>query len=313
MKLIAEPWDLGPNGYQMGNFPTGWAEWNAPFRDGVRRFWRGDAGLVGEVATRLSGSSDLFAPRARLPYASINFVACHDGFTLADLVRYEQKHNEANGEENRDGNNDNASRNWGVEGPTESVPIRGLRRRIVRNFLATVAFAQGVPMITAGDEMGRTQLGNNNAYCQDNDTSWVDWTASDEARALIDFTRRVFALRREHPALRRRHFFRGDEGGGRKDVSWLRPDGTEMTPDDWNDGGNHVLGMLFHEDASEERDRRGRPTSSECLLILLNGGPRSRSFTLPPDRPPGAWEEQLNTARAGARVVKTPAVSLVAH
>src|SRR5262249_13768311 len=192
VKLIAEPWDLGPDGWQMGNFPAGWAEWNAHFRDGVRRFWRADAGLTGEIATRLTGSSDIPGHGARRPYASINSVACHDGFTLGDLVRYEHKHNEANGEDNRDGNDQNWSRNWGAEGATESVPIRGLRRRIIRNFLATVAFAQGVPMITAGDEMGRTQNGNNNAYCQDNDASWVDWTADDEARGLLEFTRPAF-------------------------------------------------------------------------------------------------------------------------
>jgi isoamylase len=254
VKLIAEPWDLGPDGWQMGNFPAGWAEWNARFRDGVRRFWRADPGLVGDLATRLSGSSDLFAPSARLPYASINFVACHDGFTLGDLVRYEHKHNEANGEDNRDGTDDNASRNWGVEGPTESVPIRGIRRRIMRNFLATLAFAQGVPMLTAGDEMGRTQQGNNNAYCHDDALGWVDWTSDDEARALLEFTRRVFAIRREHPGLRRRRFFRA-EAGTAPDVTWLRPDGNEMAHEDWTDPHGHVLGMLIHATAAaEERD-----------------------------------------------------------
>jgi glycogen operon protein len=308
VKLIAEPWDLGPDGWQMGNFPAGWAEWNAHFRDGVRRFWRGDPGLTGEIATRLSGSSDLFAPNARLPYASINFVACHDGFTLTDLVRYEQKHNEANGEDNRDGNDDNASRNWGVEGETESVPVRGLRRRIVRNLLATLAFAQGVPMLAAGDEMGRTQSGNNNAYCQDNEIGWVHWPTDEDSRALVDFTRRVLAIRRENPGLRRDRFFRGGADAGR-DVTWLRPDGGEMTQDDWADGSRHVLGMLIHESAAEERDERGRPSGGRRLLLLVNGGPRSRSFALPP----GTWETLLDTTRAGTRVVKTPALNLVAH
>jgi glycogen operon protein len=312
VKLIAEPWDLGPDGWQMGNFPAGWAEWNARFRDGVRRFWRGDPGLTGEIATRLSGSSDLFGAGARRPYASINFVACHDGFTLADLVRYEHKHNEANGEDNRDGNDDNASRNWGVEGPTESVPIRGMRRRIVRNFLATLAFAQGVPMLTAGDEMARTQHGNNNAYCQDNELGWVRWPSDEESRALVDFTRRVFAIRRDHPGLRRERFFRGDAGAA-KDVTWLRPDGTDMTHEDWTDPGNHVLGMLIHAAASDERDDRGRPIGGAPLLLLVNGGGRSRSFTLPKHCGPGVWHELLDTARASARVVKAPALNLVAH
>jgi glycogen operon protein len=312
VKLIAEPWDLGPDGFQMGNFPVGWAEWNARFRDATRRFWRGDPGLVGEMATRLSGSSDLYAPAMRLPYASINFVACHDGFTLADLTTYEQKHNETNGEQNRDGHDDNASRNWGAEGPTESVPIRGMRRRIIRNLLATVAFAQGVPMITAGDEMGRTQQGNNNAYCQDNELGWVDWSLDDDARALLEFARRAFAIRRDNPGLRRRRFFSG-EAGATKDVSWVRADGAEMTEEDWHDPGAHVLGMLIHAAAAEERDERGRPVGGDALLLLVNGGTRSRSFTLPkPDRP-GTWCEMLNTARPGTRPMKTRATTLVAH
>jgi isoamylase len=312
VKLIAEPWDLGPDGFQVGRFPAGWAEWNARFRDGIRRFWRGDPGLVGDVATRLSGSSDLYASGARLPYASINFVACHDGFTLADLVAYEHKHNEANGEDNRDGNDDNASRNWGAEGPTGSVAIRGIRRRIVRNFIATVACAQGVPMITAGDEIGRTQHGNNNAYCQDNELGWVDWNLDEDARALLEFTRRAFAIRRDNPGLRRRRFFRGDAGAV-KDVSWIRPDGTEMTQDDWNDPAGHVLGMLIHAAAAEERDERGRPLGGDPLLLLVNGGERSRSFALPRLDGPGTWHELLNTARQGTRSVKTPAINLVAH
>jgi glycogen operon protein len=312
VKLIAEPWDLGPDGWQMGNFPAGWAEWNARFRDGVRRFWRGDPDLTGELATRLSGSSDIFGAGARRPYASINFVACHDGFTLADLVRYEHKHNEANGEDNRDGNDDNASRNWGVEGPTESVSIRGMRRRIVRNFLATLAFAQGVPMITAGDEMGRTQQGNNNAYCQDNELGWVHWTSDEESRALVDFTRRVFAIRRDHAGLRRESFFRA-HGGAVPDVTWLRPDGTDMTQEDWTDGGNHVLGMLIHAAASDERDDRGRPIGGAPTLLLVNGGARSRSFTLPNQAGPGTWQELLDTARPGTRVLKTASLNLTAH
>jgi len=314
VKLIAEPWDLGPGGYQVGNFPAGWAEWNGKYRDAVRRFWRGDEGLVAEMATRLSGSSDLYGSGARSPYASINFVACHDGFTLEDLTSYEHKHNEANGEDNRDGADDNLSCNWGAEGPTESVPVLRMRDRIRRNFLATLALSQGVPMLTAGDEMGRTQQGNNNAYCQDNEISWVDWGLDARRRELLEFTRRVFAIRRDKPGLRRRRFFRGDSvAAGVKDVTWLRADGGEMTQEDWNDGRRHVLGMLIPRQGSDERDERGRPVAGETLLVLVNGGTRSKYFALPKPEGPGQWIEELNTARAGTRVVKTPAINLVAH
>jgi len=312
VKLIAEPWDLGPNGYQEGNFPIGWAEWNGRYRDCVRRFWRGDPGQVAELATRLAGSADVFQATARPPQASVNFVACHDGFTLHDLVSYEHKHNEANGEDNRDGTNDNLSRNWGAEGPTESVPVLGMRRRIKRNFLATVGFSQGVPMITAGDEMDRTQRGNNNAYCQDNELGWVDWMLDANGRALLDFTRRVFAIRRGNPGLRRRHFFTGDAPGGR-DVSWLRPDGGPMTQEDWTAPDGHVLGMLIHGKATDERDARGWPLPADTLLLLVNGGPHSRLFVLPRLEQPGEWEERVNTARAGTRVLKRPGVNLVAQ
>src|SRR5262245_58604708 len=312
VKLIAEPWDLGPNGAQEGRFPIGWAEWNGRYRDCVRRFWRGDPGQVAELATRLAGSADVFQATARPPQASVNFVACHDGFTLNDLVSYEHKRNEANGEDNRDGSNDNLSRNWGAEGPTESVPVLGMRRRIRRNFLATVAFSQGVPMITAGDEMGRTQRGNNNAYCQDNEIGWVDWALGTNERALLAFARRAFAIRRGNPGLRRRRFFTGESGGAR-DVSWLRPDGGEMTEDDWRAPDAHVLGMLIHGHASDERDARGRPLPADTLLLLVNGGPRLRLFVLPRLEPPGAWEELVNTTRSGTRLVKRPGLNLVAH
>jgi isoamylase len=314
VKLIAEPWDVGPGGYQVGNFPVGWAEWNDRYRDTVRRFWRGDPGQVGELATRLSGSSDIFASSARQPYSSINFVASHDGFTLHDLVSYERKHNEANGEDNRDGTDENLSRNWGQEGPTESVPIVRNRERIKRNFLATLACSQGVPMLCGGDEMGRTQRGNNNAYCQDNEISWVDWALDERRRELLAFTRKVFAIRAANPALHRRRWFRGDAAPGIKDVTWLRPDGNEMTDEDWRDGGSHVLGMLLAGAATDQQDERGRPVRGDTVLLLVNGGVRSRYFALPRLEGAGQWFEEINTARVdGARALKAAGLNLVAH
>ncbi|HJQ84801.1 MAG TPA: glycogen debranching protein GlgX [Candidatus Binatia bacterium] len=314
VKLIAEPWDLGPGGYQVGNFPPGWAEWNGKYRDTVRRFWRGDPGQVADLATRLSGSSDLYAASDRPPHASINFVTAHDGFTLHDLVTYEQKRNEANGEDNRDGADDNASRNWGHEGETESHAVNRLRDRIVRNFLATLACSQGVPMLTAGDEIGRTQQGNNNAYCQDNAISWVDWTLDARRREVLEFARAVLGIRRANAVLRRRRFFRGETAeAGPKDVTWLRPDGMEMTPENWSDGGGHVLGMLIPGWAIDERDERGRPVRGDTALLLVNGGGRSRSFTLPRIESAGVWHEEINTARTPGRTVRTAAINLIAH
>jgi len=315
VKLIAEPWDLGAGGYQVGNFPNGWAEWNGKFRDTVRRFWRGDAGQMAELGFRLSGSSDLYSPRGRNPYASINFVTCHDGFTLHDLVSYERKHNEANKHDNQDGTDANYSRNWGTEGPTESLKIMRMRDRMRRNFMATLAFSQGVPMISHGDEVGRTQFGNNNAYCQDNEISWVEWDSDDRDREFLQFSRRVFELRHEHPVLRRRTFFRGHEIGdsGVKDVVWLRPDGEEMSHDDWHDEERQVLGMLIHGQATNEVDERGRLIRGDTLLLLMNASERSRYFILPDLEEPGYWQELVNTVRSGTRTIKKEGVQLVAH
>ena len=236
MKLIAEPWDIGPQGYQVGNFPVLWSEWNGKYRDCVRRFWKGNGGTVGELATRLAGSSDLFADDGRHPSASVNFITAHDGFTLRDLVTYNQKHNEANGEENRDGTNDNESWNFGFEGPTTDASINALRAQQQRNFLATLLLSQGVPMLLAGDEFGQTQHGNNNAYCQDSPVAWLDWQFSAEQRALFDFVCEVMRLRKTQPVFRRRHFFQGRQihGAEIKDIYWLRPDGAEMSEADWN-------------------------------------------------------------------------------
>ena len=256
------PGTWGPDGYQVGRFPAGWSEWNGKYRDTVRHFWRGDPGQVGSLASRLAGSSDLYEASQRAPQASINFVTCHDGFTLQDLVSYERKYNEANGEENRDGSNHNLSRNWGVEGPTDVLRTLHIRERVKRNFLATLAFSQGVPMISHGDELGRTQRGNNNAYCQDSPLTWIDWRLSPENQELLEFTRKVFAIRAANPLLRRRTFFHAG-----KDLTWLRPDGQAMTEADWQDNGSHVLGMLIRGGRRmrcERGDRAGRKRSCFC-------------------------------------------------
>ena len=313
VKLIAEPWDLGPGGYQVGNFPIGWSEWNGKYRDTVRQFWRGDQGQVGQLASRLAGSSDLYEHSQRSPLASINFVTCHDGFALHDLVSYEQKHNEANGEENRDGSDNNLSRNWGAEGPTDAVHVVRTRERIKRNLLATLAFSQGVPMISHGDELGRTQGGNNNAYCQDNPVSWIDWNLSSQSEQFLEFARMVFAIRARNPVLRRRTFFRREErGGAGKDLAWLRPDGQEMTDAEWSDHGNHVLGMLIRGEATDEVDERGRRLLGEAILLLVNGGARTKPFILPV-LDGGAWAELIDTAHPSPRLVRQNVVNLAAH
>jgi glycogen operon protein len=298
VKLIAEPWDVGPGGYQVGNFPIGWTEWNGKYRDDVRSFWRGDAGRVREVASRLAGSSDIFAWSDRPVHASINFIIAHDGFTLNDLVSYEQKHNEANGEGNRDGHDDNRSRNWGVEGPTDDAKILELRERAKRNMLATLAFSQGVPMLSHGDEIARTQEGNNNAYCQDNELTWMNWDLSPSKQELLAFTRKVFGIRQRNPVLRRRSFFHGHpvDDTGHKDLAWYRPDGKEMTEEDWHNGNAHVVGMLINGDASDETDERGRPVKGDTLLLLLNGGPDTVQWMLPAVEGGPTWIALVNTA-----------------
>jgi isoamylase len=298
VKLIAEPWDVGPGGYQVGNFPIGWAEWNGKYRDDVRRFWRGDPGMVSDLASRLSGSSDIYQWSDRPPHASINFVTAHDGFTLEDLVSYERKHNEANGEENRDGADVNYSRNWGVEGPTDDPKIRRRRERSKRNFLATLAFSQGVPMLSHGDEMGRTQLGNNNAYAHDSPLTWVHWDLGERERALLEFTRRIFAIRHANPVLRRRGFFRGAavKAGGTKDLSWFRPDGKEMSEADWRAPDSHALGMLINGEAADEIDDRGRPIKGDTLLLLVSNREGRQEFVLPCLPTPGRWALEVYTA-----------------
>lgn len=305
LKLIAEPWDVGPHGYQLGASPHPWAEWNGRYRDAVRRFWRGDLGLVGELGYRLTGSSDLFSATDRGPWASVNFVACHDGFTLHDLTSYSVKHNLANGEDNRDGNNHEHGSNWGAEGETEDPQIRETRARTVRNFLTTLAISQGVPMLCAGDEMGRTQRGNNNAYCQDNPTSWLCWEPSPEAEALLAFTRHVLGLRR-HAVLRRPRFFSGGAApsGRMRDIVWLRPDGRAMTLEDWTSPATRALAMLLGGDATGLHDERGEPVVCESLLVLLNADDAPTEFTLPCDG--ACWEVLVDTRDASTAARPVP-------
>ena len=297
VKLIAEPWDLGPGGYQVGNFPSLWAEWNAAYRDSVRRFWKGDSGQVGGLGYRLTGSSDLYGHSGRLPYASINFVTAHDGFTLHDLVSYNEKHNDANGEDNRDGHNENLSWNCGAEGETDNSEVLTLRERQKRNFLATLFLSQGVPMLLSGDELGRTQKGNNNAYCQDNEISWVDWKLDKPRRELLEFTRCVIRLFNQHPVLRRRHFFQGRRirGSEVKDLAWFRPDGKEMTDEDWNNSESRCFGLRLAGDAIEELDDRGNRIVDDTLLILLNAYHEAIPFTLPAHRRKVRWEVVMDT------------------
>ena len=297
VKLIAEPWDLGQGGYQVGNFPVLWTEWNGRYRDTVRRFWRGDRGTVSELATRLAGSNDLYAHSGRQPYASINFVTAHDGFTLADLVSYNEKRNDANLEENRDGESNNLSWNCGTEGPTADPAILELRGRQVRNFLATLLLSQGVPMISHGDELGRTQQGNNNAYCHDSELTWINWNLTDDQKALCEFTRQLIQFRFSQPVLRRRRYFQGRaiRGGDVKDMCWLAPDGCEMTDEAWNADFVRSLGMLLSGMAIEEVDERGAPIIGDTLLILLNAHDEKVPFTLPPLEPEQQWHRVFDT------------------
>jgi len=284
VKLIAEPWDVGPGGYRVGEFPPLWTEWNGKFRDAVRDFWRGAWGSgVAELAYRLSGSSDLYQDDGRKPYASINFITAHDGFTLHDLVSYGSKHNEANGERNQDGADDNQSWNCGVEGETDDPEIRAFRERQKRNMLATLLLSQGVPMLLGGDEMGRTQRGNNNAYCQDSELSWFDWKLDERGRALIAFTRQMIALRKSQPVLRQNRFLVGDFiwDSQSRDLSWLRPDGNEMNPEDWQKPWISSLGFMLGGDAIRMMDERGERVVGDGVLVLLNGHHEPVKFQLP--------------------------------
>jgi isoamylase len=295
VKLIAEPWDLAEGGYQLGNFPPGWAEWNDKYRDAVRSYWKGDEGMIGALASRISGSQDIFQRSGRAPTASINFVTSHDGFTLQDLVSYERKRNEANLEGNRDGSDNNRSWNCGVEGPSDDAAVKELRERQKRNFLATLAFSQGVPMLLAGDEMGRTQLGNNNAYCHDSELSWIDWQLDADARSLADFAKKVLSLRKSHPLLRRRTYPKPEN------TVWLSPEGREMTEADWKLPFARCLGCLMVGERLAERDERGAPIMDDDLLLLINAHHEPVQFTLP-DAP---WTVLVDTARLDTNSAET--------
>jgi glycogen operon protein len=303
VKLIAEPWDLGEGGYQVGNFPVLWAEWNGLYRDTVRAYWKGDAGQAGALGHRLTGSSDLYGRDGRRPYASINFVTAHDGFTLEDLVSYNDKHNEANGEDNRDGHDHNLSWNHGVEGPTADAKILALRERQKRNVIATLLLSQGVPMLCGGDEIGRTQRGNNNAYAQDNDLSWLDWRLDRRDRALLEFTGFVIRLRRAHPVFRRRQFLHGRpiHGSEVKDLTWVRSDGHEMTAEDWTNPHTRCLGLRLAGDAIAEPDNAGARIVDDTFLVLLNAHHDPVPFVLPAHRRGVLWETVLDTRESTGR------------
>jgi glycogen operon protein len=299
IKLIAEPWDLGPGGYQLGRYPPGWAEWNDRYRDTVRRFWRGDHRMLPELAARLTGSSDLFEHNGRRPFSSINFVTCHDGFTLADLVSYERKHNERNGERNADGHEENFSANYGVEGPTGDEGILAIRARQQRNLLATLFLSQGTPMLAAGDELGRTQQGNNNAYCQDNEINWLDWEAiGPSGEGLLRFVRRLIALRREHPVLRRPRFLHSREQSafGVRDTEWITPDGEPKTEAQWHDPHARCIGLLLAGDAGRFIAEDGLPVEDDILFIVLNAHTDTIDFRLPGVEGGQAWLPLLDTS-----------------
>ena len=330
VKLIAEPWDVGEGGYQVGHFPPLWSEWNGKYRDTVRDFWRGRAATLPEFASRLTGSSDLYETSARRPVASVNFVTCHDGFTLRDLVSYDRKHNDANGDDGRDGTDDNRSWNCGAEGPADDPEINELRARQARNFLVTLFSSQGVPMLLAGDEMGRTQQGNNNAYCQDNETSWIDWEAASKQQDLIDLTCALSELRRAHPVFRRRRFFSGQvapamegagevagEQAGLQDIAWLTPAGRQMTEGDWQTGYARSLAVFLNGDAITEPGPRGESVRDQSFLLLFNANREPVTFTVPDPRFGAAWDVLIDTAApeprpAGGAAAPVPAGQTVA-
>ncbi|NBC16829.1 MAG: glycogen debranching protein GlgX [Bacteroidetes bacterium] len=315
-KLIAEPWDVGPGGYQVGGFPWQWTEWNGRYRDAVRRFWRGDAGVVGDVATRIAGSSDLYERSGRRPFASINFVTAHDGFTLHDLVSYERKHNEDNLEGNRDGHEPNYSVNCGEEGPSEDPEVRACRAARKRSLITTLMLSQGVPMLLGGDELSHTQQGNNNAYCQDNPTTWYDWDLDEQEERFLDFVRDIIALRKRHKSLRRRHFLTGTTGEREvKDAIWWHPDGREMTDADWGRDDVHTLGLLLRGDAIQGTDRKGRPYCDDTLCLLFNAGTTPVSYVLPDEAAasPKGWEVTFESVPTQASYAPEEVVTVNAH
>ena len=309
VKLIAEPWDLGSGGYQVGNFPSQWSEWNGRYRDNVRRFWKGDGGTLSEFATRLCGSADLYEWSSRRPYASVNFITCHDGFNLRDLVSYNEKHNEANGENNRDGGSDNQSWNCGAEGPTDDAEINALRGRQQRNLLATLILSQGVPMLLAGDELSKTQQGNNNCYCQDNELTWLQWDLNEEQRQMLEFARGVVALRKTQPVFRRRKFFQGrsirENDASASDVGWIGTDGKHVDDDVWNSGFAKCLGMRLDGKLIGETDDHGEPIEGDTVLLLLNAHYENVPFMLPVPVADAFWEPLMDTAQFPGQLSET--------
>ena len=319
VKLIAEPWDVGEGGYQVGNFPPLWTEWNGKYRDTVRDFWRGESATLGEFASRITGSSDLYQGDGRHPIASINFVTAHDGFTLRDLVSYNEKHNDANGEDGQDGESHNRSWNCGVEGPTKDKKVNALRLKQQRNMLATLLLSQGVPMLLHGDELGRSQGGNNNGYCQDNDISWVDWDLDKEQVELLQFTRRLVELRREHPVFRRRRFFAGsaDHGGQSEvgDIEWFEPGGQHMDEESWANGFARSMAVFLNGSAIPEPDTRGQRIVDDSFLVLFNGHDDELRFTLPDEEYGGEWLIEIDTAaqEVDPDLVLTPGSAMVSQ
>ncbi|MDB6055221.1 MAG: hypothetical protein JWN25_2744, partial [Verrucomicrobiales bacterium] len=296
VKLIAEPWDVGEGGYQVGNFPVLWSEWNGKYRDSLRRYWKGDEGLIKKLGNRLSGSPDLYESSGKRPYASINFLTSHDGFSLHDLVSYNDKHNEANREDNKDGDNNNNCWNCGAEGTTDDELVLRLRRRQMRNMLTSLFLSQGVPMLSAGDEYGRTQRGNNNAYCQDSEISWLRWDRSEDEERQTDFVKKLIQFRNEHPVFHREKFFQGREirGSGVKDIMWLNGNGEEMTDDEWNTRFIRCLGVFYSGEFLEGKDAKGAPIRDDNFLLLLNAHHEPVNFTLP--KPKGtSWEVVIDT------------------
>jgi isoamylase len=309
VKLIAEPWDVGDGGYQVGEFPVLWAEWNGKYRDTVRRFWKGDEGQLSDFAYRLTGSSDLYQYDGRKPYASINFVTAHDGFTLCDLVSYDQKHNDANGEDNNDGANDNDSWNMGAEGPTDDEGINLLRERQTRNFLATLMLSQGVPMLAGGDEVARSQRGNNNAYCQDNELTWYDWNLDPPRRRLMEFTANLIQMRRNHPNLHRRKFFqdRTIRGSVVRDIAWYNTTGEEFSDENWGSSWNRSLALLLNGKTLQVSDENGDPVEDDSFLMVINAFHEGVEFTLPPPPNGRPWKYALNTENVDDPFAKSPA------
>jgi len=297
VKLIAEPWDVGDGGYQVGQFPVLWAEWNGIYRDTVRRFWKGDEGQLSNFAYRLTGSSDLYQNDGRKPYASINFITAHDGFTLCDLVSYDQKHNEANGENNQDGSNNNDSWNMGAEGPTGDKMINDMRERQMRNFLATLMLSQGVPMLAGGDEVARSQQGNNNAFCQDNELTWYDWNLDPPRHRLMEFTGKLIQLRRAHPNLHRRRFFQDREIRGSlvRDIAWYNPNGDELSDDDWHAGWTRSMGVMLNGKTLGVTNEEGEPVDDDSFLLLINAHHEGVEFTLPQPPNGNPWKFVMNT------------------